>query len=248
LTQSAEDEHTRDFLQFILNSIKIKEKIEVGKSRFFINQPETCEFSGVVIKVVDIPADPGIFAEFRCLRNSCSYWRLKHFAFLGIGIKMDCVRVSKSLKCLCCGENLHVVNFGVNACRFWMNGNFCSMQDINSCYTTLDEFHFYDWSELWLQAEILPVEDKENLEKVVMEAFSDTKIPKKKYCKRKGSEKLPVSTVDPDIASSVITLEKEIKDLDSQIYDLLLDNHKNHTLIQTLKTHLQSFQSLKKEE
>ena len=247
LTQSAEDEHTRDFLQFILNSIEIKEKIEQSKQKFYSPEPEAPEFNGAIVKVLDMPNDPGIYAEFRCMKSSCSFWRFKHFAYLGLGIKLDCVQVSKSLRCICCNEILNVVNFGVNCCRFWMAGTGFLMEDLNTCYTTLDEFHFVDWAFLNIHAEALNSDEKESLEKVVMEAFSDTKIPKKKYCKRKGAEKLPNSISDPDIASSVLTLEKEIKDLDSQIYDLLLDNHKNHTLIQNLKSHLTSFMNKKEE-
>lgn len=235
LTQSAEDEHTRDFLQFVINSIEIKEKIEVSKSALLGDQRELHKFNGSISKVVDIPDEPGIYIEFRCLKNSCMYWRFKHYAYLGVGIKVDCQNLSQTFKCVNCKEDPFIINFGVNSCKFWVNGELDEIKDLNNCYTTLDEFHFFDWSEMWVYAEALTVEEKEKVEKMVMEAFSDTKIPKKKYCKRKGVDNLPVTVSDSDVASSILMLESEIKELDSQIYDLLLDSHKNHSLIQRLK-------------
>lgn len=242
LTQSAEDEHTRDFLQFVINSIEIKEKIEASKMSLLNDEGEFQAFCGDLSKVVDIPNEPGIYIEFRCLKNSCVFWRHKHFAYLGEGIRVELIEFSKGFKCVNCKEDAIVINFGVNSCKFWVEGDVDSWKDLNSCYSTLDEFHFSNWTEMWVQAKSLTPEDKSKLEKMVMEAFSDTKIPKKKYCKRKGVEKLPTAISDPDIASSILMLEKEIKDLDTQIYDLLLDSHKNYALIQSLKLHLPPLQ------
>ena len=235
LTKSAEDEHTRDFLQFVSNSIEIKEKIEFSKSALLADQGECQKFNGLISKVVDIPDEPGIYIEFRCLKSSCVYWKFKHYAFLGVGIEVECQSLSQTFKCVNCKEDAFIINFGVNCCKFWVTGGLEDIKDISNCYTALDEFHFFDWAEMWVHVEAMSVEEKEKVEKMVMEAFSDTKIPKKKYCKRKGVDSLPVTISDPDIASSILMLESEIKDLDSQIYDLLLDSHKNHSLIQSLR-------------
>ena len=42
-----------------------------------------------------------------------------------------------------------------------------------------------------------------------------------------------------DVTSCVLGLEKEIRDLDAQIYDLVADNYKNNLLIQELKAYIE---------
>lgn len=79
------------------------------------------------------------------------------------------------------------------------------------------------------------------MDNLVFSSFSDPTVPKKKYCKRK-SEDDDLIGAQNDIKACVLSFEKEIKELDAQIYELVSDNYRNHLLIKELQNKSQILQ------
>ncbi|OMJ77159.1 hypothetical protein SteCoe_23300 [Stentor coeruleus] len=243
LTKSTEDEHTRHFLQFVINSIEIKQNLEQSKEKYLQDKPMLENLCKKIEKTVEIPNEPGLYAEFRCSRGNCSLYKMKNFGFVGANSQVNCSEIVSTSRCHICNNHLNIINFGVYGSKFFISGTVSSsifepLNDMSNYYITIDEYHFYDWEEMIVEVIDLNEEEKYFLENIVLSSFSDPTVPKKKYCKRKGNDGLSNVSGESDVAGNVLSLEKEIRDLDSQIYDLVADNYKNDLLIQELKAYL----------
>jgi hypothetical protein len=244
LTKSIEDEHTRHFLQFAMNCIEIKRSIELKKQDLLVNFPNIGISTVSILKAADFPTSPGVYLEFLCPKSNCIYCKTKSYGYLGIDIGFNCLALITEATCPLCNSPLKTINFGLCSCRFLLTGATNSqkiepLKDVVNYYNTLDEFHFYAWTEMTLQVASISEEEKEYLDGLVLASFSDPSVPKKKYCKRKEVECLPKAEVDFEVVENVLALEKESRELDAMIYDLVADNYRNSVLIQELKERMQ---------
>ncbi|OMJ74600.1 hypothetical protein SteCoe_26418 [Stentor coeruleus] len=243
LTKSTEDEHTRHFIQFIINCIDIKQNLENNKQKYLQNKPLVEKTCMKIEKNIEIPNEPGIYIEFRCSRSSCNVFKGKTYGFIGNNLQLNCIEFGNTLKCYLCNSNIIIINFGIYCSKFFVSGivrnfDFNPMSDMSNYYVTIDEFHFYEWIEMVVEVFELTKDEKFCLDNLVLSSFSDPSVPKKKYCKRKGADGVCRNVGNSSIANCIIGLEKEIRDLDSQIFDLVADNYKNNLLIQELKAYL----------
>jgi hypothetical protein len=242
LTKSSEDEHTRYFLHFILNAISVKEFIEVSKQKYLQNLHAAVLADLNIKDVLEVPNKPGVYVEFECTKHACSFHKYKMYGFIEPNVCVDLGKLFRTVSCLLCHGNLKIFNIGVLACKYSLEGKtdndaVYTVCDMVNYYNTIDEFHFYHWNELSVVSMLLNDDEKHFLDNLVFSSFSDPAVPKKKYCKRKNFE-IPDEGVQNDLKASILYLEKELKDLDSQIYDLISDNYKNNKLIQDFKSSL----------
>ena len=240
LTKSSEDEHTKYFLLFIINSITVKVNVETSKQHFLENIPSFPLCSLQILKFIEAPKNPGLYIEYKCTNYTCNSNKTKIYGWFGVDMCGDITQMFESSICLECNSRLLILNIGLLGCKYSLAGLtidtvFAEQKDMINYYTVLDELHFYDWKKMIIHVVSLADEEKEFLDNLVFSSFNDPTVPKKKYCKRKGLEKFIEQGVNSDIKANILSLEKEIRDLDSQIYELVGDNYKNSKLIQELK-------------
>ena len=148
LTKSSEDEHTRYFLNFILNAMNVKESTENSKQKYLEFFPEVVCINSAIDKVFDMPTLAGIFVEYECMKHSCQSFRIKVYGFIGNNVCVDFERIG-SIKCLACNGNIKIFNIGVIGCKYFLEGKLVNEEiviakDMNNYYNTIDEFHFYE--------------------------------------------------------------------------------------------------------
>ena len=246
LTKSSEDENAKYFLQFIINSINVKQNVETSKQRY-LQEFSTLPVSEMqFIDKVETPTNPGVYIEYKCAKNSCSSNRIKKYGYIGIDLYVNLNNSLEAMKCLVCSGAIIVMNIGLLACKYcysgFINGNRQEMyKDMTNYYNTLDEIHFSLWDQSFLQAQGLSEEEKEFLDNLIFSSFNDPTVPKKKYCKRKGVEGNAEEGVGMSFKAVILGLEKEVRELDSQIYDLVADNYKNSKLVKELQSKLIDF-------
>lgn len=240
LTKSSEDEHAKYFLQFVISSISVKQNIEISKQQYLNEFPAVPMANLDVSSSFDVPSAPGVYIEYKCMKTTCVTNKIKKYGYIGIDIQVDLTSSIETAECSICTGTIVLISIGLISCKYFLTGlvngePFEGFKDITNYYTTLDEIHFYQWEEVSLKVVSLQQEEKEYLNNIIFSNFNDPTVPKKKYCKRKSAENIIEVGTGVDIKTVVFGLEKEIRELDSQIYDLVADNYKNSKLIKELE-------------
>ncbi|OMJ84887.1 hypothetical protein SteCoe_13948 [Stentor coeruleus] len=241
LTKSTEDEHTRYFLQFILSTIEVKTFIEYKKKTFLIPSYDISPQKLHILQIVEVPKLPGLYIEFDCNRSNCRYYRETVYGYIGNNICITFQWPLVDFKCGYCGQFVNVYNLGALSCKYILKGQNSEddkeeVQDLTNCYNSVDEIHFFPTQSVIFYGKALESEEKVFLDELVANSVRDPTIPKKKYCKRKASGQ--AKNKNNDLTASVLGLEKEINELDSQIMELAKDCLKNKMIIEKLQVYV----------
>mgnify|MGYP001081673597 FL=1 len=234
LGDSEEDQKTKIFLNFIKNSIQVKQLIQQKKAHYLAKNP-------VEMPLVDTqdthtlnfsqkqPVRPGLYFEAKCKTHYCKLYKSKEYVYIGVNRVFEYFPEVNRSVCRECSKFLSVVSIGFLECKWSFEGEtqdsrlIQSSIELNNGYVNLDEVQFEAWNWLRFKACELTDQEKSFLEECLFGSFEDPSIPKKKYRKRKKDSRI-------DSASQVCFKKTEVSvqtplntlsDLDSEISELL---------------------------
>lgn len=249
LMTSIEDTKAKAFVKFIRQSVAVKQEIE-EEHRIFLSQcvdtTSVSESSSSPVLTQQQPSVPGLYFEAKCSNTDCSLFRAKMYAHLGIEASVDYFQAVSLVRCSVCQMPIKtVINIGTFDCVSWFQGKTdaqgCVMGEkrLSLGYSTFDEIHIYQWEELTFQIQPLTEEQRAQANHIIIQAFDDPVVPKKRY-KRKveidyevastASEEMPIVPVPIRLTAQRNSTQEYMKLLAGMDREIQLEALKNFSL------------------
>lgn len=194
LGTSEEDCKALAFVKFIKQSVSVKADIEEGLSAYL-----TTLTSRAVVPVQTVeplytqsqPNLPGLYYEAKCSNPECILFRTKTYVYVGLDGVIDYFRTAALVQCSRCKSRIQaIIDIGTLECisaftgRSKGQGGIQGDRRISLGYATFDEIHIYQWEELKFEVLRLTEDQRNRASSIILAAFEDPVIPKKRYKRR----------------------------------------------------------------
>ena len=209
LTASIEDSKARAFVKFIRQSVAVKQEIEEEQRQYLSHCADMClEYQTTLTSVVtqQQPSTPGLYFEAKCSNVDCSLFRGKMYAHVGINAKVDYFQAVSLLKCAECQMPIQsVINIGTFECTSSFQGRVYPQKCVSGekrlslGYSTFDDIHIYQWEELTFQVQRLTEEQRSHISQIILQAFDDPVVPKKRYRRKLEIDSEAASTTSEEM-------------------------------------------------